>query len=141
MLTALYRHFSSTNQLLYIGVTYNPEMRDRTHRQASSWWPQVTHITVTHFPTRLQAEAAERHAIASEHPLHNKPPSRLGGRRTLTSEQVRLIRHRLAEGIDPFIISLDFMVSEATIRDIKRGKTYQDSDPGGDRCEGDITHL
>lgn len=69
--TTLYRLYSPTNALLYIGVGGNPGRRFQQHRGAKHWWGDIAHITLEHHPTREAAFAAETAAILTENPRHN----------------------------------------------------------------------
>lgn len=77
--TVLYRHFSG-DALLYVGVSRSPSDRMHQHTSQSSWAREITHVTHEHFDTRAAAIAAERVAIATEQPRHNKvwryPPAK-----------------------------------------------------------------
>lgn len=69
--TALYRLYDAQDQLLYIGISEDPEKRWAHHASEKPWWPQVARKQVGWFPTREEAEAAEARAIATEHTPHN----------------------------------------------------------------------
>ena len=73
--TALYRLYNSADQLLYIGISADPKVRWAQHAVDKDWWPQVLRRDVEWMPSRAQAEAAERHAIVSEKPVHNSKHS------------------------------------------------------------------
>lgn len=67
----LYRFFSKTGQLLYVGITMNPPERFKAHRQEKAWWGQVAGITCESYDNRSDLMAAERRAIQVERPKHN----------------------------------------------------------------------
>lgn len=67
----LYRFYSATGQLLYVGITMNPPQRFKNHRDSKEWWSEVSGITVENYDTREDLAKAERRAIQVEHPLHN----------------------------------------------------------------------
>lgn len=67
----LYRFFDDQKNLLYIGITSDPATRFKQHSSHKTRWHTVATITLEHYPTRSDVEAAELHAIATEHPLHN----------------------------------------------------------------------
>lgn len=69
--TELYRHFDTQGGLLYVGIALSTHERLKGHRFASAWFKQVVTITIERFPTRAEAESAERAAIKAEKPLHN----------------------------------------------------------------------
>lgn len=67
----LYRFFSRTGQLLYVGITMNPPERFKAHSQTKVWWAQVAGITCESYDNRADLLAAERRAIQIERPEHN----------------------------------------------------------------------
>lgn len=79
--TTLYRLQAHDGQLLYIGIAGNPGRRFEQHRHDKAWWGDVATISLTHFDTRADAEAAERDAIRHEHPMHNKTHQSNGAHR------------------------------------------------------------
>ncbi|MFF6903544.1 GIY-YIG nuclease family protein [Streptomyces hydrogenans] len=71
--TALYRFYDADGGLLYVGITKRLRIRWQEHARdyATTWWPKVVTNSVTWFPNREEAEAAEREAIRSENPGFN----------------------------------------------------------------------
>jgi predicted GIY-YIG superfamily endonuclease len=69
--TALYRLFDANDQLLYVGVARNPDVRWATHSQSKPWWSSVERRAVEWHDDRASAERAELAAIRMEKPLHN----------------------------------------------------------------------
>lgn len=69
--TALYRLFDDNDQLLYVGIAFNPRVRWYHHKKHKAWWPEVTRREVVWLEDRRLAEAAEQEAIAMEKPLYN----------------------------------------------------------------------
>ncbi|MGW5477640.1 hypothetical protein [Streptomyces sp. NPDC004008] len=69
--TALYRLFDGHDQLLYVGITFNPRDRWLAHSATKGWWKQVARREVEWWDTRLDAEVAESKAIRDERPLYN----------------------------------------------------------------------
>lgn len=67
----LYRCFSATGDLLYIGVTVDHRGRFAKHEAKSDWWVNVDRIELAYFPARHLALDAERSAILAENPIHN----------------------------------------------------------------------
>lgn len=67
----LYRFYSATGQLLYVGITANPPTRFKAHRRTKDWWSEVVGITLENYITREDLANAERRAIQVERPLHN----------------------------------------------------------------------
>ncbi|MEU8158121.1 DnaB-like helicase N-terminal domain-containing protein [Micromonospora sp. NPDC048986] len=70
-LTALYRWYDTADRLLYVGITGNTDARQSSHARRSSWSEFAVRGTIERFPSRPEAEAAERKAIESEQPLFN----------------------------------------------------------------------
>lgn len=63
----VYRCWSTTGELLYIGSTGDFGTRAYQHRCRSPWWPQTKRVTFDEHPTLNGARAAEAEAIATEH--------------------------------------------------------------------------
>jgi len=71
-LTYLYRHYSATGELLYVGISVNVFHRTASHEALSRWFKDVRRIEVENFPGRTEALEAEAAAIKSEQPKYNK---------------------------------------------------------------------
>lgn len=69
--TALYRLYDHAEQLLYVGISTQPETRWTQHATDKPWWPLVRRRKVEWFTDRAGAEKAEREAIRAEEPLYN----------------------------------------------------------------------
>lgn len=69
--TALYRQFDANNVLLYVGASIAPTSRFAQHRSGASWYQRVARIEIQWFSNYMEAIAAERVAIRTEHPLFN----------------------------------------------------------------------
>lgn len=70
--TTLYRLWSSSHDLLYVGIAGNPGRRFEQHQTDKPWWGAVAAITLEHFPNRRAAQDAEAIAIRREQPMHNR---------------------------------------------------------------------
>lgn len=68
----LYRHFSSDDELLYVGVTFSLISRSQQHTVSSDWFDLVTKITIERFQSRRDALDAENKAILLENPKFNR---------------------------------------------------------------------
>ena len=75
--TSLYRHFSAEDELLYIGISVSALSRLGQHEKHAPWFDEICRVTVEHFETRDEALEAERRAIETEKPTHNKHHNRL----------------------------------------------------------------
>ena len=69
--TCLYRHFDCEGKLLYVGVSLHVLSRLSAHARISPWFHRIAHVHIEHFDSRKEALAAERAAIAEEHPECN----------------------------------------------------------------------
>lgn len=69
--TCVYRIFGADDELLYVGISTNPDMRMYKHKQHQPWWSEVEGTTYQWFPDRASAQAAERSAIHHESPVYN----------------------------------------------------------------------
>lgn len=74
----VYRCYGADRQPIYIGSSITPLKRQKGHESRSSWWPEVTEVQVTRYPTLFEARAAERLAIIAENPVRNKLPRKRG---------------------------------------------------------------
>jgi predicted GIY-YIG superfamily endonuclease len=73
---ALYFWRDRQNVLLYVGITYDLNVRATAHAATSPWWTFAARQDREWFPTRMEAEAAERAAIRDERPLFNRQHNR-----------------------------------------------------------------
>lgn len=91
--TAVYRLFDKHDNLLYVGISWEPRMRCQQHAKHSEWWHLVTLREIEWFPTREEAAAAERIAIRDENPRFNRKggdkPDSQAERRRKASVSVR----------------------------------------------------
>ena len=97
----LYRHFSEDGTLLYVGISINGFRRLADHRHHAHWFEQIRTITLEMFPSRQSVIQAEREAIASEGPKHNRMVPFFCANRSqgLTPTE---IRSRIPEGVESF---------------------------------------
>lgn len=69
---SLYRHYDRDGVLLYVGISVDPEAREKSHRASSPWWEFVASSDVDWYLTEVDAAFAERRAITDEGPIFNK---------------------------------------------------------------------
>lgn len=81
--TALYRLYDAGGVLLYIGISYRPEVRFEQHAEQKQWWPQVARRDIQWFDDRPTAAVAEAAAIRIEDPEHNGTYSPRRSRKSL----------------------------------------------------------
>lgn len=130
MTTTLYRIYGLVDQrdksglgpcgvrLLYVGITDRYDSRMVQHSE-KHWWASVKRITREEFDDRNLAARAEREAIASEKPLHNRAHnSRKPKRPTIPKPS------KQPERLMSLQDAADYLrVTERTIRNyIRRGK-------------------
>lgn len=68
----LYRYFDKDGRLLYVGVTTGHLERMLQHSLASLWWTDAVSCTLVHFTDEAEMREAERVAIETERPIHNR---------------------------------------------------------------------
>jgi predicted GIY-YIG superfamily endonuclease len=69
--TAVYRLFSESGALLYVGISDDPEKRFTEHERAQYWWREVATREVVWHHDRFSAAAEEDRVIAVEQPEYN----------------------------------------------------------------------
>lgn len=71
--TFLYRAHDHEGALLYVGITSQPNIRQSTHACTAPWRHLSRgELEWVEYPSRKEAEAAEREEIASHRPPFNK---------------------------------------------------------------------
>ena len=70
----VYRHYSATGGLLYVGMTADYVHRHHAH-SVSAWWPLVARSEVSDFMSKMDALRAEFHALRDESPTFNRMKS------------------------------------------------------------------
>lgn len=79
--SVVYRCYDRYGDLLYVGSSCQWASRLSQHDgNAPAWWAESVNIMLEHFPSTVEAAAAEEHAIATEGPRFNR--SIRGQRRT-----------------------------------------------------------
>ena len=68
----LYRLYSKSSKLLYVGITCNFKNRWQQHKYSQPWWEEVSTYEVESYGSRSDVLAAEMLAIKTEFPVHNK---------------------------------------------------------------------
>ncbi len=68
----IYRLFSKSGELLYIGKTTQPFTRPWAHCSQKPWGKEVDRVETEEFDSEEAAFAAEREAIIREKPKYNK---------------------------------------------------------------------
>ena len=71
---AIYRLFSNSGELLYVGISMSPQTRIYQHSR-KPWYSQMDRsrtVVGPWFPDKAAARLAEATAIVAENPLHNR---------------------------------------------------------------------
>lgn len=68
---SVYRVYDATDTLIYVGMSYDPDSRVRTHRREKSWRSEIARHESEWFPDRATAERAEAALIGATQPRHN----------------------------------------------------------------------
>lgn len=98
--TALYRHMDRDGNLLYVGISLKPFQRLEQHQNNSHWAYDIASVSIEYFPSRQDAEIAERRAISEEAPAHNIVHAVAGGEvRRIKSERI-VVEHPLPVDVD-----------------------------------------
>lgn len=93
--TAVYRLYAAGDQLLYVGITNNTDVRFKWHSQRS-WWHRIVRKDVEWHPDRGTARRNEAQAIKEEGPVLNAMHAAAGPHDT----PLRDARSRLGKIID-----------------------------------------
>ncbi|MCK9496146.1 MAG: GIY-YIG nuclease family protein [Dehalococcoidia bacterium] len=87
----IYKFWSATDELLYVGITSRGLQRWQEHMATKPWWEEVHHATVEHVVGRRQALERERQLIRQFRPrynvVHNTAP---------VAQYVKLLDYRCA---------------------------------------------
>lgn len=67
----LYRHFDGDGTLLYVGISLSAMGRLSGHRHHSEWFELIRTVTIEKYPSREEAEEAEKRAVLTERPVYN----------------------------------------------------------------------
>jgi hypothetical protein len=67
----LYRLWSASDELLYVGITDRGHLREREHARSKPWWPEVHHATYEPVDTRAELRYREAEAIRNGRPKYN----------------------------------------------------------------------
>lgn len=70
---SVYRFFNKEGELLYVGMSRDPDKRERAHSRnaADTWYPKAVRRNIVWYNDRIAAEKAEMEAITNESPLFN----------------------------------------------------------------------
>lgn len=94
---SVYRHFSNSGELLYVGISTNPFRRLEEHKHRSKWFDLVSLVTIEHCKTRQQAVVAEAKAIKQEKPKYNimmnLPEREVSSKKIVTYLEKEAMRH------------------------------------------------
>lgn len=103
---AVYRLFNEHGVLLYIGASYDPDMRIKRHR-AKAWGPEIATTKTVWYTARDAAFNVEADAIRDEGPLYNidspssRPYSAAGAPIEMDDEEIDAA---MVRAVDEFMI-------------------------------------
>lgn len=75
MTNVVYRHFSASGELLYIGMSICVSQRTKAH-STKEWFREISSITLEHHNSLPDARYAEIWAIKNENPKYNRTHSK-----------------------------------------------------------------
>lgn len=84
----LYRFYTESGELLYVGITNDPQRRFSDHGAEKPWWRRVAQIKIERFRTRRELAGAEIKAIETERPRYNRAYS------AGAAQEIRIHRNR-----------------------------------------------
>lgn len=125
--TALYRHYSKDDVLLYVGISLSAIDRLSSHTLNSCWARQIARVQIEWFPSRAKAEIAERAAISDESPLHNIHHRTDVGAEICERPEIKALlteidRHRAETGISKTGFGLWAVNDPNLLRDLEGGR-------------------
>jgi len=87
----VYRVYTQSQHLLYVGHTHNLTQRLRQHQaDRAVWRPYAAVITVENFPNKLAALEGEKAAIRAEQPMFNRQAT---GRQLVSLTGIAVFAH------------------------------------------------
>lgn len=101
--TALYRLYDADDNLLYLGISFDPDSRLKEHQNEKHWAHLVVRRTVDWYSSRPNALSAEAAATAVEKPLHDsswRKTATDGRPQWLNPEGRTRVEHELAAEIE-----------------------------------------
>lgn len=114
--------------LLYIGHSARVLGRLAEHEATKAWWKRVTHVTVEHFDSRIDASTAEAAAIEAERPEMNERAGALIAKDRQVGVDVRRIigkrirAARRAADITQVDLASRLHITQSSIAQWERGK-------------------
>lgn len=118
---AVYRLYSKSGELLYVGISDKPTRRWTQHEARKPWYPEVHASTVEWHPTREAALSYERRAIRIERPRYNVEHALDSVTGTIVDEWMKKLTsktggrldRRLEGGIDYAITEIEHLVADS----------------------------
>lgn len=95
----LYRIYDEAGELIYVGVSHEPEYRVGWHEGGKQWGHEVARYEVDWHPDRAAALKAEAKTVKAERPRHNvvhTPELGMRIREALAGQRARRARERQA---------------------------------------------
>jgi hypothetical protein len=140
----LYRLYSESDALLYVGISYSALGRLGQHRDSQPWAGDIRRMAIEPLGTitRQQAEVIERKVIWAERPIHNVVHNRNGGGdgRDLSFRQWLVAQASIREGIVGDL-ARDVKNDEGSKIRSSKLEDWVDYLESCDACEGAFTAL
>lgn len=129
----VYRHYNKSGELLYVGCTAFSDRRFYAQKCTKGWFGEVSRTTTEPHASKVVALAAERLAISSERPKHNK--YKLSG--TETKEKIMRLK---SYGMSFSMIGARIGIESSTVKRIFLDKSIPVSLERLLRPESSCTH-
>lgn len=71
-LKGIYKLFSKSNNLLYVGISNNIKTRVNTHLRKNNWQEDIAYVVVEEISDKTEYLKREREIIELEYPFYNK---------------------------------------------------------------------
>lgn len=91
-MNTLYKMFSQTNELLYVGISMRPISRFKEHSGDKEWFAEISRIDLSNYLTREESLRAEAEAIKTLKPKYNKALAERAGYGARTKRRKGSIR-------------------------------------------------
>ncbi len=99
-MTNLYRHYDSSDKLLYVGISVSAVNRLKEHIDSSKWTSDISTVKIESFPDRNSALLAEKLAIKTEKPIWNIIHNREEKKKI---EKKKIEKKKIENSIDKFV--------------------------------------
>ncbi|WP_174545592.1 GIY-YIG nuclease family protein [Nocardiopsis dassonvillei] len=128
----MYRLYNKSGQLLYVGVSSNPDVRFQGHAR-KPWWPEVAKRRIEWFEDRGRALREESAAILRENPKFN-----IAGKSPVPRKprgQAQLRKGLAGKALKHQVVTVGQLIRDAVITDMTRfGHSSEEAWKFADQC-------